>query len=215
MKFFIDSANIEEIKQVKKWGILSGVTTNPTLISKENRPFKEVIWEILNQVDVPVSVEVMSNEPEEMIKEAKEYASWKENVVIKVPISKHGIEVISELKRLHIKTNVTLVFNLEQALIAGSIPAEYVSPFIGRLDDIGKDGIELVKDIITVYKEYKFPTEVIVASIRHPLHVVRAAKVGAHIATLPFKVMEQLFYHPLTDIGLERFLKDAQKLKIT
>jgi len=213
MKFFLDTANIAEIKEAKKWGLVDGATTNPSLISKENKPFKELVVEILNMIEGPVSIEVTKTTLKEMIEEAKEYSSWKDNVVIKVPITKSGVEVVNKLKQLNIKTNVTLVFNLEQALIAAKINSDYVSPFIGRLDDLGYDGMELVKDIINLYREYKFATEVIVASIRHPLHVVRAAKLGAHIATMPFKVMEQLFVHPLTIIGLEQFLKDWQKLQ--
>lgn len=212
MKFFADTANIEEIKQIKKWGLLDGVTTNPTIISRENRPFKEVVMDILNLVDGPVSLEVISTDAEGMVREAIKLASLSPNVVIKIPMTTEGIMAVKELSSRGIKTNVTLTFSPTQALIAAKAGANYVSPFIGRWDDISTEGMQVVEDIITIFNNYGYKTEIIVASVRHPIHILQAARLGAHIVTAPFKVIEQLFHHPLTDIGLKRFLEDWKKV---
>ncbi|MBC7321437.1 fructose-6-phosphate aldolase [bacterium] len=212
MKFFADTANIEEIKQIKKWGLLDGVTTNPTIISRENRPFKEVVMDILSIVDGPVNLEVISTDAEGMIKEAIKLASLAPNVVIKIPMTTEGIMAVKELSSRGVKTNVTLTFSPTQALIAAKAGANYVSPFIGRWDDISTEGMKIVEDILTIFNNYGYKTEVIVASVRHPIHILQAARLGAHIVTAPFKVLEQLFHHPLTDIGLKRFLEDWKKV---
>jgi len=213
MKFFIDTANIEEIRQAASWGIVDGITTNPTLIAKEGRDFKEIVLEIAHIIDGPISAEVISENAEGMVREAEQIASWHPNMVIKIPMTQEGIKATKILSMKAIKTNVTLVFSANQALIAAKAGATFVSPFVGRLDDIGQDGMEIVSDIVDIYDIYGFMTEVIVASIRHPIHVLLAAKLGAHIATIPFKVLEQLFKHPLTDIGIERFLTDWKKME--
>jgi transaldolase len=213
MKFFIDTANIDDIRKAASWGIVDGVTTNPTLIAKEGRDFKETVLEIASIVDGPISAEVISENAEGMIQEAEQIASWHPNIVIKIPMTQEGIRATKTLSMKAIKTNVTLVFSANQALIAAKAGATFVSPFVGRLDDIGHDGMELISDIVDIYNTYGFTTEVIVASIRHPMHVLIAAKLGAHIATIPFKVLEQLFKHPLTDVGIERFLTDWKKME--
>lgn len=212
MKFFADTANIEEIKQIKKWGLLDGVTTNPTIISRENRPFKEVVMDILNIVDGPVNLEVISTDAEGMVKEAIKLASLSPNVVVKIPMTTEGIMAVKELSGRGVKTNVTLTFSPTQALIAAKAGANYVSPFIGRWDDISTEGMQVVEDILTIFNNYGYKTEIIVASVRHPIHILQAARLGAHIVTAPFKVLEQLFHHPLTDIGLKRFLEDWKKV---
>jgi transaldolase len=212
MKFFADTANIEEIKQIKKWGLLDGVTTNPTIISRENKPFREVVMEILEIVDGPVNLEVISTDAEGMVKEAIKLASLSPNVVVKIPMTTEGIMAVKELSSRGIKTNVTLTFSPTQALIAAKAGANYVSPFIGRWDDISTEGMQVVEDILTIFNNYGYRTEVIVASVRHPIHILQAARLGAHIVTAPFKVLEQLFHHPLTDIGLKRFLEDWKKV---
>jgi transaldolase len=208
MKFFIDTANIGEIKKAHAWGIVDGVTTNPTLVAKEKKDFRELIREILAIVDGPVSVEATSPDAEGMVKEAKTFAAWSENVVVKIPMTPEGIRATGILKKKDIKTNVTLVFSANQALLAAKAGATYVSPFIGRLDDAGADGMQVVRDIQAIYRNYDFATQVIVASIRHPLHVTEAAKAGADVATIPFGVLEKLFRHPLTDTGLAIFERD-------
>lgn len=212
MKFFADTANIEEIKQIKKWGLLDGVTTNPTIISRENKPFREVVAEILKIVDGPVNLEVISTDAEGMIKEAIKLASLSPNVVVKIPMTTEGIIAVKELSSRGVKTNVTLTFSPTQALIAAKAGANYVSPFIGRWDDISTEGMQVVEDILTIFNNYGYKTEIIVASVRHPIHILQAARLGAHIVTAPFKVLEQLFHHPLTDIGLKRFLEDWKKV---
>jgi len=212
MKFFADTANIEEIKQIKKWGLLDGVTTNPTIISRENKPFREVVTEILKIVDGPVNLEVISTDAEGMIKEAIKLASLSPNVVVKIPMTTEGIMAVKELSGRGVKTNVTLTFSPTQALIAAKAGANYVSPFIGRWDDISTEGMQVVEDILTIFNNYGYKTEIIVASVRHPIHILQAARLGAHIVTAPFKVLEQLFHHPLTDIGLKRFLEDWKKV---
>lgn len=208
MKLFIDTANIDEIKEIASWGILEGVTTNPSLIAKEGRVFKEVIKEITEIVDGPISAEVVSLKAEEMVKEAEELVKIHENIVIKVPMTDEGLKAVKVFASKGIKTNVTLVFSANQALMAAKAGATFVSPFLGRLDDIGHRGIDLVKEIVDIFDLYLIETEVIAASIRHSMHVVEAAQVGAHIATIPYGVFKQMVKHPLTDSGIERFLKD-------
>lgn len=208
MKLFIDTANIEEIREINQWGVICGVTTNPSLIAKEGRDFKQVIEEISNIVDGPISAEVISLEWEEMVKEARELAKIHPNIVIKIPMTKDGLKAVSMLSKEGIKTNVTLVFSPNQALLAAKSGANYVSPFVGRLDDIGNEGIYIIKDIVEIFNIHDINTEIIAASIRHPVHVIQAAKAGSHIATIPYKVFLQMLSHPLTDIGIEKFLKD-------
>ncbi len=212
MKFFIDTANIDEIKKAGDYGLVDGVTTNPTLVAKEGKDFKRLIKEICNTVEGPVSAEVISLEYEGMIKEARELSEIAENVVVKIPMTEEGIKSVKTLSSEGIKTNVTLVFSPLQALLAAKAGATFVSPFVGRLDDISHNGMELVRQIMDIYFNYAFDTEVIVASVRNPLHVLEAAQIGADISTIPFKVLMQFVKHPLTDIGIERFLKDWEKL---
>jgi transaldolase len=213
MKFFIDTANIDEIKRAMDMGLVDGVTTNPSLVAKEGREFKGLIKEICSLVDGPVNAEVVSPEAEGMVREAKELARIAENIVVKIPLVEEGLKATKVLAQEGIKTNVTLCFSPVQALIAAKAGANYISPFVGRLDDISHVGMDLAEQILTIYDNYGFETEVIVASIRNPVHVLDAALMGADIATIPFKVMEQLMRHPLTDIGLEKFLSDWKKLK--
>ena len=211
MKIFIDTANIEEIKAANEWGIIDGVTTNPTLVAKEGKDFKSMVNQILSIVDGPISVEVISTESEGMVKEALVMSKWSKNIVIKIPMIPEGLKAVKILNEKGIKTNVTLIFSVNQALLAAKAGATYVSPFIGRLDDIGHDGMQIIRDMVQIYKLYNFKTEIIVASVRHPLHVIESAKIGAHVATIPYNVIEKMFKHPLTDIGLEKFLKDWEK----
>ncbi|NIM15144.1 MAG: fructose-6-phosphate aldolase [Candidatus Aminicenantes bacterium] len=213
MKIFLDTANLDQIKQAVDYGILDGVTTNPSLISKENQEFMPLIKEILAIVPGPVSVEVTATDAEEMIEQAKKYAELSHNVVIKVPINLEGLRVVKTLTDLEIKTNVTLIFSSPQALLAAKAGATYVSPFVGRIDDISGSGMGLVEEIVQVFYNYAIETEIIVASIRHPVHFVQAAMMGADVATVPFSTLEKLLKHPLTDIGMERFLKDWEKVK--
>jgi len=213
MKFFIDTANIDEIKKGLELGLVDGVTTNPTLISKEKRNFRELVEEICNIVEGPVSVEAISLNKDEIVKEARELSKIAPNIVIKIPMTEEGLKAVRVLAGEGIKTNVTLCFSPTQALLAAKAGATYVSPFVGRLDDISHTGMELISQILTIYENYGFKTEVIVASIRHPLHVLEAALMGADIATIPFRVLTQLVKHPLTDIGIERFLADWEKVK--
>ncbi len=212
MKFFLDTANIEEIKKAKEWGILDGVTTNPTLIAKTGRPFKEVVKEILEIVEGPVSLETVSLDAEGMIKEGKMLAELGDNVVVKIPMTPEGMKAVQVLEAEGIPTNVTLIFSPVQALIAAKAGASYVSPFVGRIDDISGEGMKLIREVKEIFMNYEIDTEIIVASVRHPMHVLESALIGADICTMPFKVMEQLFKHPLTDIGIERFLKDWEKV---
>lgn len=212
MKFFIDTANIEEIKKANELGLLDGVTTNPSLAAKEGREFKGLIKEICSIVDGPVNAEVVSTDAKGMIKEAHELAKLADCIVVKVPLIKEGLKAVKALSSEGIKTNVTLCFSPVQALMAAKAGANYVSPFVGRLDDIGHVGMEIVDQILTIYENYGYETEIIVASIRNPIHVLDAALAGADISTIPYNVMEQLIKHPLTDIGLERFLADWKKL---
>lgn len=213
MKIFIDTANIDEIKEATSWGIVEGVTTNPTLVSKEQRPFKELVEEICSIVRGPISVEVTATDADGMVEEGREIASWHPNIVLKIPMGIEGIKAVKRLSSEGIKTNVTLIFSPNQALLAGKAGATFASIFVGRLDDIGHDGMEVVEKSLKIYRNYSFDTQIIVASVRHPLHILRAGEMGAPIATVPFKVLEAMFKHPLTDIGLERFLADWEKLK--
>ncbi len=212
MKLFIDTANIEHIREMNDLGIVDGVTTNPTLIAKEGRNFKDVIKEITSIVDGPISAEVISVESSGMIDEARKLSKIHKNINIKIPLTAEGLKAVSKLAKEGIRTNVTLCFSAAQALLAAKSGASFISPFIGRLDDISHDGMQLVNDIKQIYDNYGFKTEIIVASVRHPLHVLQAAKIGAHIATVPHKVLVQLVKHPLTDIGIERFLNDWKKV---
>jgi len=210
MKIFLDSALIDEVKQAASWGILDGVTTNPSLIKKSGRDFREVVEEICEILPSgAISAEVLSEDAEGMLKEAREFSSWKKNIVIKVPMTSEGLKAVKVLSAEGIRTNVTLVFSTNQALLAAKAGATYVSPFVGRLDDNGQDGMSLISEIVQVYENYEFPTEIIVASVRHPMHVTDSALIGAHVATVPFKVLEQMFGHPLTSAGIKKFLEDA------
>ena len=213
MKFFIDSANINEIKEAASLGILDGVTTNPSLVAKEGKDFRKLLNEICAIVDGPISAEVVSTDFEGMMKEGRDLAKIHKNIVIKVPLIKEGLKAVKALKAEGIRTNVTLCFSPTQALMAAKAGAYFISPFIGRLDDISTSGMELIRQVVTIYKNYNYTTEVLVASVRHPLHVVEAAMIGAHVCTIPFKVIDQLIKHPLTDLGLERFLADWKKLQ--
>ncbi len=208
MKLFIDTANIDEIREINQWGILSGVTTNPSLIAKEGRVFKDVIHEIVEIVDGPISAEVISTDAAGMVKEARELAAIHKNIVIKIPITEEGLKAVHILSGEGIKTNVTLIFSATQALLAAKAGATYVSPFVGRLDDIADNGMSLISGISLIFRNYGIATEIIAASIRGPQDVVDAAKCGAHIATVPYKVLHQMVKHPLTDAGIERFLAD-------
>jgi len=212
MKFFIDTANLDEIRQANDMGLIDGVTTNPSLIARENKPFKKLLAEICRIVKGPISAEVVSLEAKEMVREAKDLAKIADNIVIKAPMTTEGIKATRMLSEAGIKTNVTLIFSPVQALLAAKAGATYVSPFVGRLDDISQVGMDVVGDIISIYDNYAFDTEVIVASIRHPGHVLEAALMGADVATIPFKVIAQLAKHPLTDIGIEKFLADWKKV---
>ena len=208
MKIFLDTANIDEIKEGASWGIVDGVTTNPSLIAREGRDFKEVVKEICEIVDGPISAEATSEDSEGMIAEAKELVKIHKNIVIKIPMTVEGLKAVSVLSKENIKTNVTLIFSANQALLAAKAGASYVSPFLGRVDDIGSEGMELVRSIVEIFDIYGFDTQVIAASVRHPLHVTDAALAGSHIATIPMKVLQQMVKHPLTDKGIESFMKD-------
>lgn len=213
MKFFLDTANYEEIKEAASWGILDGVTTNPTLLSKEKEDYRTLCKKICELVPGPISAEVVSSDPEGMLKEAEELIKIGKNIVIKVPISAQGLKAIKMMSEKGIKTNCTLIFAPVQALLAAKAGASFVSPFVGRLDDASHYGMELVGQILKIFENYSISTEIIVASIRNPLHVVEAAIMGADIATMPFKVLQQLVKHPLTDVGIKNFLADWEKVK--
>jgi transaldolase len=213
MKFFIDTANIKEIREAEALGILDGVTTNPSLIAKEGKPFRETIEQICKAVNGPVSVEVTATDADGMCGQGREYAAWHRNVVIKLPITREGVKTCKCLTGDGIRVNMTLCFSPNQALIVAKAGATYVSPFVGRLDDISQCGMDMVRQIVQIYKNYGYPTQVLAASIRHPVHVVEAALAGAHVATIPSKVLDQMFKHPLTDSGLATFLKDWEKVK--
>lgn len=215
MKFFIDTANIKEIREAADMGILDGVTTNPSLLAKEGagKGFKETIQEICDIVQGPVSVEVTSTEKSGMLREADEFSKWSKHVVIKLPTTKEGLKACKDLAGRGIKTNLTLCFSANQALMVAKAGATYVSPFLGRLDDIGHNGMDLIKQVVTIYKNYDYKTQVLAASLRHPLHVIDAALAGAHVGTIPFKVLDMMIKHPLTDKGIETFLKDWEKVR--
>lgn len=213
MKFFIDTANLDEIRKGVEMGMVDGVTTNPSLIAREDAPFEEILKEICRIVDGPVSAEVVALDAEGMCKEAEVLAAMSDNIVIKIPMIVEGLKAVKRLTSEGIKTNVTLVFSSAQALLAAKAGATYVSPFVGRLDDIGEHGMDLISDIMTIYQNYGYDSEVIVASIRNPLHVLDAALIGADIATIPYKVIEQLAKHPLTTNGIAQFLADWEKRK--
>jgi transaldolase len=212
MKFFIDTASVDEIREAASLGILDGVTTNPSLVYKEGKDFRKLLDEILEIVDGPVSAEVIATDYEGILKEAREYASIHKNIVVKVPLIKEGLKAVKTLSDENIKTNVTLCFSPTQALLAAKAGATYISPFVGRLDDISTNGMELIDQIVQIYRNYGYTTQVLVASVRHPLHVVEAALIGADVCTIPFDVINKLFNHPLTDIGLNKFLSDWKKL---
>ena len=212
MKIFIDSANIKEIREAVSLGVIDGVTTNPSLIAKEKRPAQDILKEICSVVSGPISAEVISLETEGMINEARSLSKIAKNIVVKVPLTKDGIKAVRVLSKEGIKTNTTLCFSANQALLVAKAGADYVSPFIGRLDDISQSGMELIRNIKTIFNNYGFKTQIIVASVRNPVHVLDAALIGADIATIPFGVIEQLIKHPLTDIGIQRFLEDYKKI---
>lgn len=212
MKIFIDTANVAEIRNAAEMGILSGVTTNPSLVAKEGRDFVEVLKEIVTIVDGPISAEVVSLDAEGMVEEALPLAEIHPNIVIKVPLTAEGLKAVNRLAKRGIRTNVTLIFSANQALLAARAGASFVSPFIGRLDDISYDGVELISDIATIFDLHGIETEIIAASIRHPMHVTQAAKAGADIATCPYAVIDKMIHHPLTDQGIERFLADWSKV---
>ncbi|NMC58588.1 MAG: fructose-6-phosphate aldolase [Candidatus Methanofastidiosa archaeon] len=213
MKFFLDTANIENIREAASLGLIEGVTTNPSLISKEKKPFKEIIQEICKIVDGPISAEVTCSDSKGIVEEAKKLSDIHKNIVVKVPLTKEGLKSVKELSKEGVKTNVTLVFSATQALLAAKAGASYVSPFVGRLDDISTDGMNLIAEILQIYRNYFFETEIIVASIRHPIHVLQAALIGADIATVPYDVLMKLINHPLTDIGIEKFMCDWKKVE--
>jgi transaldolase len=211
MKFFIDTANIDEIREAASMGMLDGVTTNPSLVAKEKKDFRTLLEEICSIVDGPISAEVISLDYDGMMKEARELVKIHKNIVVKIPLIKDGLKAVKALGGEGIKANVTLCFSANQALLAAKAGAYFISPFIGRLDDIGQNGMDLIGQIVTIYRNYGYTTEVLVASVRHPMHVVDAAMIGADICTMPFKVLDQLINHPLTDIGIEKFLSDWKK----
>lgn len=218
MKIFVDTANLDEIRELASWGVIDGVTTNPTLIAKSGHPFNEIVEEIFDIVDGPISLEVMSEKADDMVREAKDLVSkipqkHRKNIAIKIPMTPEGLKATKALKKEGIKTNVTLVFSANQALLAAKAGATFVSPFIGRLDDIGQEGMQVIEEIMDIYTNYDIETEVIVASIRHPIHVIQAARLGADIATVPPDVIRKMVKHSLTDVGIQNFLKDWQKVK--
>ncbi len=212
MKIFLDTANINEIREAVDLGVLDGVTTNPSLVAKEGKPFKEGILEICGVVNGPVSAEVTALDKDGMLKQGNEFAGWHKNVVVKLPTTREGIKACRALSEKGIKVNMTLCFSSTQALLVAKAGAAYVSPFVGRLDDISSNGMDLVRQIVQIYKNYDYKTEVLAASLRHPMHIVECALAGAHVGTMPFKVLEMMFNHPLTDKGLAQFLKDWEKV---
>ncbi len=213
MKFFLDTANISEIEEAAAFGLIDGVTTNPSLVAKEGRDFKSILLEITAIVDGPISAEVVSTECDGILREGRELAQIHENIVVKVPMIPEGMKALGTLSQEGIRTNVTLCFNPNQALIAAKLGATYVSPFVGRFDDISQVGMDLIEDLVTIFNNYGFPTQILVASCRSPLHIRESALLGAHVATMPYRVLMQLMKHPLTDLGLERFLKDWEEAK--
>lgn len=212
MKIFIDTANLDQIKEINSWGILDGVTTNPTLVAKEGCDFETRVRDICQVVDGPISAEAVSMEAEGMIKEARQLSKIHKNIIVKIPMTSEGLKAVKVLSKEGMKTNVTLVFSPNQALLAAKAGATYVSPFVGRLDDISHDGMALVRDIVTIFRNYGFKTQVIAASMRHPVHVTEAALAGAHVATIPYDVLKKMIKHNLTDEGIQKFLKDWEKI---
>ncbi len=212
MKIFIDTANLNEIKEAASLGLLDGVTTNPSLVSKEGMDFRQMLDEIIKIVDGPISAEVISTEYEAILKEGRELAKIHKNIVVKVPLIREGLKAVKTFSEEGIKTNVTLCFSPSQAVLAAKAGASYISPFVGRLDDCSTNGMELISQIVQIYQNYNYQTEVLVASIRHPLHFVEACLIGADVCTMPFSVIDKLFSHPLTDLGLEKFLSDWKKM---
>lgn len=213
MKLFIDTANIDEIREVNSWGVLDGVTTNPTLLARENKDFKTLVDEITGEVKGPISIEAVSQSREEIVEEALELSRIAPNVVVKIPVCKEGLAATKVVSEKGVAVNMTLIFSANQALLAAKAGARYASPFLGRVDDIGNDGLNLLSEIVELYANYDFDTEIIAASIRHPQHVVAVALMGADIATIPYKTFEQMIRHPLTDKGMDLFLKDWEKVK--
>ena len=218
MKIFVDTADLDEIRELASWGIVDGVTTNPTLVARSGRSFKEIIDEIFDIVDGPISLEIVSEKAEDMVKEAESLVSkisekHRKNIAIKIPINPEGLKAVKALSKKGIQTNVTLIFSANQALLAAKAGATFVSPFIGRLDDIGQEGIQIIEEIMEMFINYDIETEVIVASIRHPIHVIDAARIGADIATIPPGIIRKMVKHSLTDVGIEKFLKDWKKIK--
>ncbi|HJX61043.1 MAG TPA: fructose-6-phosphate aldolase [Dehalococcoidia bacterium] len=212
MRLFLDTASIEECRAAAKLGVISGVTTNPSLWAQAGGGnYREIILEIAGIVDGPISAECLSRDVEGLVEEARRIAAWHPNVVVKIPIDEAGLEAIARLSKEGVKTNTTLVFSTNQALLAAQAGATYVSPFVGRLDDVGHEGMDMVAEVVDIFDRYRFPTQVIAASLRHPRHVIEAARAGAHIATMPYAVLQGMLRHPLTDVGIERFLADAQK----
>ena len=212
MKIFIDTANIEQIKEVNSWGILDGVTTNPSLVAKENKDFSTLVKEICAIVDGPISVEAVSITAKEIVPEARKIAAGNKNIVVKIPMTEEGLKATKILASEGIKINMTLIFSANQALLAAKAGARYVSPFVGRLDDIGQNGMDLIAEIMDILDNYEFDCEIIVASVRDPIHVTEAARLGAHVATIPYDVLKKMFKHPLTDSGIDKFLKDWEKV---
>jgi transaldolase len=212
MKIFIDTANIEQIKEVNSWGILDGVTTNPSLVARENKDFSVLVKEICAVVDGPISVEAVNITATEIVPEARKIAAGNKNIVVKIPMTEEGLKATKILASEGIKVNMTLIFSANQALLAAKAGARYVSPFVGRLDDIGQNGMDLIAEIMDILENYEFDCEVIVASVRDPIHVTEAARLGAHVATIPYDVLKKMFKHPLTDSGIEKFLKDWEKV---
>ena len=213
MKIFVDTADLDEIRELASWGVIDGVTTNPTLVARSGRSFKEIVEEIFDIVDGPISLEAVSTKAEDIIKEARKLSKIHKNVAVKIPMTPEGLKAVKVLSKEGIKTNVTLVFSANQALLAAKAGATYVSPFIGRLDDMGQEGMQIVEEIMDIFTNYDIKTEVIVASIRHPIHVIDAARLGADIATIPPGIIRKMVKHSLTDVGIERFLKDWKKVK--
>ena len=212
MKIFVDTADLKEIEELASWGVIDGVTTNPTLVAKTGLSFKDIVNKIFDLVDGPISLEAVSTKAKDIVKEARELSRIHKNVVVKIPMTEEGLKAIKQLSREGVKTNVTLVFSANQALLAAKAGATYVSPFVGRLDDIGHDGMEVVRDIVQIFRNYDIKTKVIVASVRHPLHVIEAARIGADIATVPPQIIRKMIKHSLTDVGIKRFLEDWKKV---
>lgn len=213
MKIFLDTANVDHIREINSWGILAGVTTNPTLVSREGRCMRDCLEEIAGIVSGPISAEAISQDTEGMVREARELSTIADNINVKIPMTAQGLAAVSRVSREGIKTNVTLVFSANQAMLAASAGATFASPFVGRLDDIGNRGMTVVEEAVDIFDTYSIPTQIIAASLRHPMHVIEAAQAGAHIATIPYEVLLKMVRHPLTDIGIKRFLEDYQKIK--